>query len=387
MTFRDYLTKWFSESTVEERMSFHNRNISILLSQGLDFEHIILNRYVAKDALDILDQRLVLESKKKQRLEVFKLYYNYKTGQWLDNWNPSGKRLLRKKHTLLNHCSQIQPPRSGSDTDLDLIFYDSSIEPKSERVPELTSILMGEYDRVLSGVREMFGTICDESLYPRMIPVVLSDETPVNTYPIDDETRASMIMELNAKTNGNFNKEDVLNILKTYFDDRVMGRYIPNNILISIGNRYIEGPYIVIYYKNIPYKTQVEYYAKMGMVLAHEYLHHLHHMQVGDREFSRRGVADKRVKEAIADFFAVWYLLQPNQYTPFHSEKYVIARERYESWKKNMVFNWPYSYALYLHESKAFYSTRSDYPSNIIEKFREVFFEHSFRRAYSILTN
>ena len=310
MAFRDYLTNWFSTSTVVERVSFHNRNISILASQGLDIEHIILDRFVAMDALNILDQRLVLESKKRQRLEVFKLYYNYKTGQWLDNWNPSGRRILRKKHIPLNQCNPIQPPRSGYDADLDLICYDPSIEPSTERVPELTSILMGEYDRVLGGVRGMFGTICDERLYARMIPVVLSDETPTNTYPIDDDARANMIMELNEKTNGNFNKQDVLNIIKKEYVERVMGRYISNNVCIIVGDRHIEGPYIVIYYKNIPYETQDEYFAKMCMVLAHEYLHHLHHMQVGDREFSRRGVADKRVKEAVADFFAVWYLLE-----------------------------------------------------------------------------
>jgi hypothetical protein len=124
-------------------------------------------------------------------------------------------------------------------------------------------------------------------------------------------------------------------------------------------------PYIEIYYRNFkPHDA-----AKIRNCLAHEYLHYLHFTYAGI-EYDN---AKKELKEGMADFFGFIYSINLNG-----KDDLKIAKNRYNSWKRNFGSYWPYASALYFlricgNEMK--YSTKYDnyVKYGCIGKFVQVF--------------
>lgn len=105
----------------------------------------------------------------------------------------------------------------------------------------------------------------------------------------------------------------------------------------SVTGRFFWGPkpYIEIYYRNIKSGDA----ARLRNCLAHEYLHYLHYMHA-KAEYDN---ANKNLKEALADFFAVLYSIHRH-----NKDDLAQAKARYATWRK-FENRWPYAFALYLY--------------------------------------
>lgn len=124
------------------------------------------------------------------------------------------------------------------------------------------------------------------------IPVIISDETPMQDGPEDERI--------------------------------VTGRFFSG-----------PKPYIEIYYRNIKSGDA----AGLRNCLAHEYLHYLHYMHA-KAEYDN---ANKKLKEALADFFAVLYSIHRHS-----KDDLAQAKARYNTWRK-FENRWPYAFALYFY--------------------------------------
>jgi hypothetical protein len=104
-----------------------------------------------------------------------------------------------------------------------------------------------------------------------------------------------------------------------------------------VAGRFFSGPkpYIEIYYRNIKSGDA----ARLRNCLAHEYLHYLHYMHA-KAEYDN---ANKKLKEALADFFAVLYSIHRH-----NKDDLAQAKARYNTWRK-FENRWPYAFALYLY--------------------------------------
>jgi len=142
----------------------------------------------------------------------------------------------------------------------------------------------------------------------------------------------------------------IIDILSMRKVDNVLllGEYLPDRHQIMIYYNAIEREV------NRIVKPDMDFYAKLSSVIAHEYFHAMHHAMVPGHilwnNSSYRGIKGyqkREITEALADFFSVlWCYNEAKDKKGFLFMD--VARERFDSWKKYLYSAWPYSKALYL---------------------------------------
>lgn len=245
-------------------------------------------------------------------------------------------------------------PRKGYDPDRDYIRYADDVNDE-EKVPGLTGFLAEEYNQIFHALFDGFldpesvfsldvelpeedGTSLMDTIldyFPNFIPVILSKETPVDTYHNDEKAIARMIKYQVEQAGNNITEEDILGIMKkkTMVCSR-LGQFVYEDLL-NDGH-----PYIIIYYRNVNCPDWEEYKALMANVLAHEYMHYVH--SLCSNYFEDPSWKNRAVKEGLADFFSMVYLLIRGT-----KERCALAEKKYCSWKENFRSNWPYANALW----------------------------------------
>ena len=246
------------------------------------------------------------------------------------------------------------------DIDDDLIFH-----------------LEDEYECIEGfGAREISKKHCGKHI--EKIPVIFRPEIKKKTHTVNDEDIAKMICELFREKRCNVREEEVLEILKKKktITDTVLGEFVS-----------FPTPHIILYYNAIGGKTFKEKLAAFAMTLAHEYMHYMEYSYCISKgvDFYK----NKKLSEAIADFFAVVYLLSSlcTGYSVAEKEKENIIEKRYNTWVKRLSYCWPYSYALYFlkiyGKAMRFSMNFSDYQAyGCLEKLSDVF-ENSYDAAHA----
>ena len=264
----------------------------------------------------------------------------------------------------------------GPDEDCEEVSYAKGA-PEEDRITGLAAFIHNEYEKVIAFAAELLGKGAafaggyGESPFVR-IPVVLSDETPVEADPLTAEDCAKIIKRRVDEKGRNLTCDEILEILKERDKEySVMGRFVDGN-----------EPHIEIYYHNILVSSFEEYFATAAMVLAHEYMHYLHSSLMGKKEFAKKGFDSRILKEGVADFFAVQYLIRypiltvalPDETIDDPAVKMQIAAERRSFWAANRDGIVPYAYALHFYpegEGGAEYSVDHEHycASGVLEKF------------------
>lgn len=190
--------------------------------------------------------------------------------------------------------------------------------PLSNDVILVAETLEQEYAYIVQFAKDLLQQGCFD-----YIPIILSDETPMQDSPDGGE--------------------------------KILGRFY-----------HSEKPYIEIYYRNGDPNCP----AQFRKCLAHEYLHYLHCAYAGSAYDS----AKKELKEALADFFGVLYSVHRHE-----KDDLAIAQVRYNQWEKLFGSYWPYAYALYFSivhgDAMKFSSNYSQYEKHgSIGKFIQIFF-------------
>ena len=277
-------------------------------------------------------------------------------------------------------------PEKGADLPANNVRYADDVG-LDERVPGLCQFLEYEYDCIIDFlltyiVRDVidFDNLENMTFNDLKIRVILSKETPLMEPIITTpEYRARRIESEINKKKGTLSYNRILEIEKETIVDRVTGRYYPS----KYGTSKVQG-HIEIYYKNFTADSLEEYFAEAAMVLAHEFMHYVHHCLLGDSEFYSNGKHVKRVKEAVADFFGMLYSL----HSPM-LERFDLAHKRYGLWEERASLDWPYRYALYFFISNGreydFAKDILDYMSVHIPKLHDVLTKDSIKEAYNIL--
>ncbi len=140
---------------------------------------------------------------------------------------------------------------------------------------------------------------------------------------------------------------EIISMRKDY-DRYRLGEYQPDRHQIIIYYRAIERDVEHVDVENM------DYYAKLSSVIAHEYFHAMHHAMDPGNTLWKNSATKKvtafqkiEIKEALADFFSILWCYEKAK----ESNGYVfmdVARERFDSWKKYIYSAWPYSRAIYL---------------------------------------
>jgi hypothetical protein len=129
---------------------------------------------------------------------------------------------------------------------------------------------------------------------------------------------------------------------------------------MRICGTFVDEPYphIEIYFNQFSASCWDEYLAKVGNVLAHEYLHYLEYEHC--RRNGHESYADDRVSEALADFFGALYSIDRAT-----KNDLAVALNKYNLWRVLDGSGWPYAYALYFYCIKGkempFSSNYADY--------------------------
>lgn len=260
--------------------------------------------------------------------------------------------------------STIVGTRTGKTTQgvASLVVYENSV-PNRDRIPGLCEFVEKEYEKIREFARRLLVHIWEE--FPA-IPVYLSKECPQKTHYYDREF-------LLCKMRGYCAKCERLGCEPPYCRiDRVLEKYAP--FTENINGRYFDGsePHILLYFKNFdkPHDLSNHHFvAEIAKTLAHEYFHFLHAYYVSTvTKNTVNPFEDKRISEAMADFFGVLYSHEKGNSA--------IVEERYTLWKKRDMHVWPYAYAL--HFLRAPYKSEfSKYSKAEIDvacaKLREVF--------------
>ena len=328
---------------------------------------------------------------------------------------PSGKTSQltspSKKSTAVSvPVVQKGVPRGADDVRGNYIRYADNVRD-SEMVPGLLQYLEGEYERIWGfayelGNREKIPYIHELE----RIPVVLSKKIPADKcYQIDYNALARMVKNQIDKTGKQKNPisenqiKDILQIIDRFgwlnrieFTDKVIGRYFHSGAPSGFKRRYRfeDGaePYIEIYFNNISCDSFDDYRAKVAQCLAHEFFHHIHD-RVATVTFQNGSPKweSKAVKESLADFFSVMYLLFSYK---FQAHKIRTAEDRYKAWYNRFNTNWPYACALwyyFVRENWDNFNQDFDYylTNGSLDKFLEVLQEsqNSMAAAYDILTS
>lgn len=116
--------------------------------------------------------------------------------------------------------------------------------------------------------------------------------------------------------------------------------------MIKLGEYLPDRHQIIIYYNAIEREINrivhpdMDFYAKLSSVIAHEFFHAMHHAMApgyilwnNSSYKSIKGYQKKEIKEALADFFSVaWCYEQATR-----KNRYMfmdVAKERFDSWRK-----------------------------------------------------
>lgn len=242
-----------------------------------------------------------------------------------------------------------------------LVVYENSV-PSYERTLGLCEFLKAEYDKIRDFARDVLQNIWQ--VFPP-IPVYLSKEQPEEIFHHDRKNLMKKIRVICKKCDREYCAPDCPAF------DRIMEEMV---FTCPIRGKYYHGkePHIVLYFKNFPKPCDLhepEFITDIAKTLAHEYLHYLHDCYVKTvAKKTMNPFADKRLREALADFFGVLYALK---------QKYiVVAENRYKLWQDLKETGWPYSYALkflefpYKSKLTCYSATEME---NAKQKFRDVF--------------
>lgn len=288
-------------------------------------------------------------------------------------------KLSEYRHALFDYKDFFHNPPALITRGHFQLYPDAALDGIDD---DLLMRMEGEYECIMAfGRDEFFTNACQERI--DRIPVILSPEIKKKTYKLSDDEIAKQICELAQKKGGNVTEKEITAILKNKegFTDLISGEFVK-----------LEEPYIVLYYHAIGGKTREELVAGLANVLAHEYMHYMEY-----RYCLSKGVAsgkNKKLSEAMADFFGVLYLLQRRWFINYAlNEKTHVAERRYNGWVDRFGTCWPYAEALHFYTVNAdIMGFSHDYGNYIkhgaINKFIEVFinsFDH--QRAYRIMTN
>ena len=239
-----------------------------------------------------------------------------------------------------------------------LVVYENSV-PSHERTLGLCEFLRAEYDKIRDFARDVLQNIWQ--VFPP-IPVYLSKEQPEEIFHHDRKNLMKKIRVICKKCDREYCAPDCPAF------DRIMEEMV---FTCPIRGKYYHGkePHIVLYFKNFPKPCDLhepEFITAIAKTLAHEYLHYLHDCYV--KNVVKKPFDDKRLSEALADFFGVLYALK---------QKYiVVAENRYKLWQDLKETGWPYSYALkfleFPYKSKLTCYSATEI-ENAKQKFRDVF--------------
>lgn len=239
---------------------------------------------------------------------------------------------------------------------------------EDETLPDVLNWVLGElenhYERIMGYSREYLSF--SESLGQKIkrIPVILSPERKTETIRISKEMISEKIVEYVKNSKDQVTKKAILDILnKSSYKNIITGEFRSNFCE--------ETPYIILYYNEIGGDTPQEIIANCAMVLAHEYMHYLEYLyclENGVKDYSNRYLS-----ESMADFFSLLYSIKCATY-----EFNEAASNRYNLWKKNYYYSWPYSEALYFYRVNKVEMPYSSQYGNYekhgsIEKLKDIF--------------
>ena len=285
------------------------------------------------------------------------------------------------------------------------IYYDSKV-PEKEKILGLRSFI----EKIIMLLIDSRGSyvLFNESIsdlsqvnMDRGIPIFLSNETPVTKYKESDEYVARKIIELVDKTSSEASdtlNEDIMEILRKreysvptlgmYFS-RGAEKYVDHSVSLPNGDR----PYITIYYKNFGTIDEDEYTSRVAMTCAHEFFHFLHNIIAMDT-FNGSGKFSTPVKEALADFSSVLFILRFCDQFSIKGANLHVARDRYDAWVSKFGSAWPYANALYfymINNSQCPYDTEYNFYilNGSLTKFNGVLRESraGMKEAYELMTN
>lgn len=285
------------------------------------------------------------------------------------------------------------------------IYYDSKV-PESKKIPGLRSFIK----EIILHLMDICGryVLFDESISDLRqikmgmgIPIILSNDTPVTKYKESDEYIARKIIELFVETSSEESdtlNEDIMEILRKreysvptlgmYFS-RGAEKYVDHSVSLPNGDR----PYITIYYKNFGIIDEDEYQSRIAMTCAHEYFHFLHNILAMDT-FYNTGKFSTSVKEALADFSSVMFILWSKKHFSTEAANLHVARDRYDAWVSKFGSAWPYANALYFYMvNNRQYPYDTEYNAYLLAgsltKFNAVLKESrvGMKTAYELLTD
>lgn len=258
--------------------------------------------------------------------------------------------------------TKAEPFKTYSDS-TGLVVYENSVTSYDRKKTHgLCAFLENEYDKIRIFARDVLQNIWQ--VFPP-IPVYLSKEQPEEIFHHDRKNLMKKIRVICKKCDREYCAPDCPAF------DRIMEEMV---FTCPIRGKYYHGkePHIVLYFKNFPKPCDLhepEFITDIAKTLAHEYLHYLHDCYVKTvAKKTMNPFADKRLREALADFFGVLYALK---------QKYiVVAENRYKLWQDLKETGWPYSYALkflefpYKSKLTCYSATEME---NAKQKFRDVF--------------
>ena len=253
----------------------------------------------------------------------------------------------------------------GYDKDGNYVWYQQKVKPDN-RIPGLVELVESKYRQTIDFIFSLF-----EPIERKYIPIILSPDTPYRVYENDDDTIAKKI-KVNVDNNkGNITEKEILKWLKPIVL-RTYGEYHPDG-----DECYLEGPHIVIYYNNFDTTDREAFRSKIGMVVAHEYMHYYHHMYIGTSKFMDGSEKADKVKEAVADFFAFLFLVKTKDN---YNSNEKVAIDRYNFWGEYFGTVVPYAATLwFFYVDGAWVNFTTDYNAlfnaECIYKFSEVIIE------------
>ncbi|MBR3048697.1 MAG: hypothetical protein IKG57_11080 [Enterococcus sp.] len=249
----------------------------------------------------------------------------------------------------------------------------------------------------------------DFLMWHNNIPVIISEKTPSDKYPMTEKERAIIIAREMEGFYGTLNDRitKVEKLLKNNKKTtKTLGTYhhegCPEIRDCFNPFRFEESratPYIEIYYHNFVQDDQLR--VKLANCLAHEYFHFYHDCEALNefnvRSKGKPGSWRKRVVESLADFYSMVYTLYLAEQRPLERNRYIdYAQMKYESWKDGIGTSWPYGYAycFYFNETGSPVSFSDEYSEydknrNGCEKLFDEVFEtskNSMEKAYKTLT-
>lgn len=231
------------------------------------------------------------------------------------------------------HIKQCLP--FGNNQDSRYVYYDKNILP-DEKVVELSEHLESEYGAILEFISFILRNDDNDLNFDyKKIKIVLKKEQPKDTYITSDNT-IKQILKNKLKQNS-LSEIDI---------DKIFSK---KNIVVPRAGEYChdgDDYHINLYYKNISCDNYEEFLIKIYSTLAHELMHYVHNLIVGDKIFYEKGLVCGYLKEAVADFVSFIYLFYKTQYN-FSQYDSIVAKNKYNFWVDHFEYNYPYAKALY----------------------------------------